>query len=117
MVASRTPLLAAPLLVDCSSPRYPTCSSIQRFSAFSMGCTTSRLRTALDPRTSAQSNFKVTSMQSQTEKQTVAQAPQPSGHVPPQQRPRRGWLVGIAALLLFAGLFASGVVHRIHTNA
>jgi RND family efflux transporter MFP subunit len=56
-------------------------------------------------------------MQSQTEKQTVAQAPQPSGHVPPQQRPRRGWLVGIAALLLFAGLFASGVVHRIHTNA
>jgi RND family efflux transporter MFP subunit len=56
-------------------------------------------------------------MQSQTEKQTVAQAPQPSGHVPPQQPPRRGWLVGIAALLLFAGLFASGVVHRIHTNA
>jgi RND family efflux transporter MFP subunit len=56
-------------------------------------------------------------MQSQTEKQTVAQAPQPSGHVPPQQPPRRGWLVGMAALLLFAGLFASGVVHRIHTNA
>jgi RND family efflux transporter MFP subunit len=56
-------------------------------------------------------------MQSQTEKQTVAQAPQPSGHVPPQQPPLRGWLVGIAALLLFAGLFASGVVHRIHTNA
>jgi RND family efflux transporter MFP subunit len=56
-------------------------------------------------------------MQSQTEKQTVAPAPQPSGHVPPQQPPRRGWLVGMAALLLFAGLFASGVVHRIHTNA
>jgi RND family efflux transporter MFP subunit len=59
----------------------------------------------------------VTSMESQTERQAVMQAVQPSDHVPPQQRPRRGWLVGIAALLLFAGLFVSGVVQRIHTNA
>ena len=56
-------------------------------------------------------------MQSQTEKQIVVdEAPQPSGSAPQQQRSRRGWLNGIAALLLFAALFVSGVVHRMHTN-
>jgi RND family efflux transporter MFP subunit len=60
----------------------------------------------------------VTSMQSQTEKQIVVdEAPQLSGSAPQQQRSRRGWLIGVAALLLFAALFVSGVVHRIHTNA
>src|SRR6478672_3427384 len=56
-------------------------------------------------------------MQSQTEKQIVVdEAPQPSGSAPQQQRSRRGWLNGIAALLLFAALFVSVVVHRMHTN-
>jgi RND family efflux transporter MFP subunit len=58
----------------------------------------------------------VISMESQTEKQAVMEAVQPSDHLPPRQRARRGWLIGIAALLLFAGLFVSGVVQRIHTN-
>ena len=56
-------------------------------------------------------------MQSQTEKQALVEAPQPSATVPPQQRPRRGWLIGVVALLLFAGLFGSGVVQRIRTSA
>jgi RND family efflux transporter MFP subunit len=34
-----------------------------------------------------------------------------------QDRPRRGWLVGIAVLLVFAGLFLSGILQRIHTTA
>jgi RND family efflux transporter MFP subunit len=51
----------------------------------------------------------VMSMQSQIETQAVGQ--------PTQQRPRRGWLIGIAALLLFGGIFVSGVVQRVHTSA
>src|SRR6202008_2514758 len=49
------------------------------------------------------------SMQSQTETQTVGQ--------PAQHRPRRGWLIGIVALLLFGGIFVSGVVQRVRTSA
>jgi len=56
-------------------------------------------------------------MQSQTEKQALVEAPQPSATVSPQRRPRRGWLIGVVALLLFAGLFGSGVVQRIRTSA
>src|SRR3981081_4643069 len=35
----------------------------------------------------------------------------------PQHRSRRGWLLGIAVFLLFGGLFLSGILQRIHTNA
>src|SRR6202008_129356 len=49
------------------------------------------------------------SMQSQTETQAVGQ--------PAQHRPRRGWLIGIVALLLFGGIFVSGVVQRVRTSA
>jgi RND family efflux transporter MFP subunit len=56
-------------------------------------------------------------MQSQTERQALVQTPQSSGPEPPQHRPRRGWLIGIVPLLLFAGLFVSGVVQRIRTSA
>jgi RND family efflux transporter MFP subunit len=35
----------------------------------------------------------------------------------PQRRSRRGWLIGIAVFPLFGGLFLSGILQRIHTNA
>jgi RND family efflux transporter MFP subunit len=34
-----------------------------------------------------------------------------------QRGSRRGWLVGIAVLILFVGLLVSGILERIHTNA
>jgi RND family efflux transporter MFP subunit len=37
--------------------------------------------------------------------------------VSPQLRPRRGWLIGVAVLVLFGGLFLSGILQRIRTNA
>ena len=56
-------------------------------------------------------------MQSQTEKQVLMHSPQHAGPIPLPNRPRRGWLIGIVALLLFAALFTSGVVQRIHSSA
>ena len=57
------------------------------------------------------------SMQSQTEKQDVLQAPQPSKTAPPQHRLRGGWLIGVAILVLFAGVFVSGVIQRMQSSA
>lgn len=57
------------------------------------------------------------SMQTPTEIQSLAPGPRASDPVPRQHRSRRGWLVGIVALLLFAGLFVSGVVQRIRSSA
>jgi len=34
-----------------------------------------------------------------------------------KRRSLRGWLAGIAVLLLFVGLLVSGILERIHTNA
>jgi RND family efflux transporter MFP subunit len=59
----------------------------------------------------------MTFMPSQTEKQDIVQAPHPSKTAPPQRGLRRGGLIGIAVLVLFAGVFASGVSQRIHTSA
>jgi len=59
----------------------------------------------------------VKSMQSQTEKQDVLQAPQPSKTAPPQHRLRGGWLIGVAILVLFAGVFVSGVIQRMQSSA
>src|SRR3984893_53379 len=53
--------------------------------------------------------------QSQTPGQVHIEGPQSTA--PSQHRPRRGWLVGIAVLLVFAGLFLSGILQRIHTTA
>jgi RND family efflux transporter MFP subunit len=55
-------------------------------------------------------------MRSQTEKQDVLQAPQPSKTAPPQRHLRGGWLIGIAVLVLFVGVFASGVIQRMHSS-
>src|SRR5580700_2467215 len=57
------------------------------------------------------------SMQTPTEIQSLAPGPRASDPVPRQHRSRRGWLVGIVALLLFAGLFVSGVVQRNRSSA
>ena len=54
-------------------------------------------------------------MQAQTEGQIPIEGLQSS--VFPQHRPRRGWLIGIAVLLLFGGLLVAGILQRIHTNA
>lgn len=56
-------------------------------------------------------------MQPQTARQVLVQAPQPSSPAPAQHGRRRAWLIGIVTLLVFAGLFASGVVQRIRTSA
>jgi RND family efflux transporter MFP subunit len=53
--------------------------------------------------------------QSQTQGQVFTEEQQSMTN--PQRRSRRGWLVGIAVLLIFGGLFLSGVLQRIHTNA
>lgn len=54
-------------------------------------------------------------MQSQTQTPTLVE--QSTSAMPAQHQPRRAWLVGILVLLLFAGLFVSGVIQRVHTNA
>jgi RND family efflux transporter MFP subunit len=56
-------------------------------------------------------------MQSQTQGQVHMQelhSPTTAGTGP---RSRRGWLAGIALLILFVGLLVSGILERIHTNA
>lgn len=56
-------------------------------------------------------------MQSQIEIQAPAQEMRSPATVGTKPRSRRGWLIAITALLLFAGLFVSGVFERIRSNA
>jgi RND family efflux transporter MFP subunit len=35
----------------------------------------------------------------------------------PEHRPRRGWLIGMAVLVVFGGLLVAGILQRIHTSA
>jgi len=57
-------------------------------------------------------------MQSQTEGKAFAQEAQsPSSPATTQRRSRRGWLIGGAIFLVFAGVLISGILERIHTNA
>jgi RND family efflux transporter MFP subunit len=63
-------------------------------------------------------NLKVTPMmQSQTEGQIPGQGPHSPANLGGKPRSRRGWLAGMAVLLLFVGLLVSGILERIHTNA
>ncbi len=55
--------------------------------------------------------------QSQTEGQIPGQGPHSPTTVGTKRRSLRGWLAGIAVLLLFVGLLVSGILERIHTNA
>jgi RND family efflux transporter MFP subunit len=55
------------------------------------------------------------SIQSQIHGQTFVPGQQSTAT--PQRRSRRGWLIGIAVLLVFVGLFLHGIFQRIHTNA
>jgi RND family efflux transporter MFP subunit len=59
----------------------------------------------------------VMSMQSQNETLPLVQSPQASDPVPAQHQSRRAWLIGMVALLVFVGVFVSGVVQRTHTSA
>src|SRR5882672_5175550 len=56
-----------------------------------------------------------------TQSQTEGQIPGHGPHSPTtggtKRRSLRGWLAGIAVLLLFVGLLVSGILERIHTNA
>jgi RND family efflux transporter MFP subunit len=56
-------------------------------------------------------------MQSQTAGQISVQGAQLAGSPPTQGRPRRGWLVGGAIFLMFAGVLIFGILERVHTNA
>src|SRR5882724_3885304 len=55
--------------------------------------------------------------QSQTEGQIPGQGPHSPTTGGTKRRSLRGWLAGIAVLLLFVGLLVSGILERIHTNA
>jgi RND family efflux transporter MFP subunit len=56
-------------------------------------------------------------MQSQTAGKTSVQEAQSPSSTATQRRSRRGWLVGGAIFLVFAGVLISGILDRIHTNA
>jgi RND family efflux transporter MFP subunit len=56
-------------------------------------------------------------MQAQTAGPISVQGTQSAGSPPTQGRPRRGWLVGGAIFLLFAGVLIFGILERVHTNA
>src|SRR5712664_106937 len=56
-------------------------------------------------------------MQSETEGQGHVQEAQSPTSPATQRRSRRGWLIGGAIFLVFAGLLVSGILERIHTNA
>jgi RND family efflux transporter MFP subunit len=55
-------------------------------------------------------------MQSQTVGQISIQGAQPPGSAATQRRSRRGWLIGSAIFLIFAGVLTFGILERIHTN-
>jgi RND family efflux transporter MFP subunit len=56
-------------------------------------------------------------MQSQTAGQISVQGAQSAGGPATHGRPRRGWLVGGAIFLMFAGVLIFGILERVHTNA
>jgi RND family efflux transporter MFP subunit len=56
-------------------------------------------------------------MQSQSEGQIPGQGSHSPTTLGTKPRSLRGWLAGIAVLLLFVGLLVSGILERIHTNA
>jgi RND family efflux transporter MFP subunit len=56
-------------------------------------------------------------MQSKTEGKVSMQEAQSPSSPTTQRRSRRGWLIGGAIFLVFAGVLISGILERIHTNA
>jgi RND family efflux transporter MFP subunit len=56
-------------------------------------------------------------MQPHTEKQISGQEPQSPGTVAAKLRSRRGWFIGGAIFLIFAGVLIYGIVDRVHTSA
>ncbi|HWY08473.1 MAG TPA: efflux RND transporter periplasmic adaptor subunit [Candidatus Acidoferrales bacterium] len=56
-------------------------------------------------------------MQSQAAGKASVQEAQSPGSPATQRRSRRGWLIGGAIFLVFAGVLVSGILERIHTNA
>src|SRR6202171_3041671 len=56
-------------------------------------------------------------MQSETEGRVHVQEPQSPGNVATQHTPRRGWIIVLIVFLVFAGIWVSGILERIHTSA
>jgi RND family efflux transporter MFP subunit len=56
-------------------------------------------------------------MQSQTKGKSSVQETHSVSSPVTQRRSRRGWLIGGAIFLVFAGVLVSGILERIHTNA
>jgi RND family efflux transporter MFP subunit len=56
-------------------------------------------------------------MQSQTAGQISVQEAQSPANAAPQRRSRRGWLIGGAVFLIFAGVLIFGILERMHTSA
>ena len=57
-------------------------------------------------------------MQSQTARHISMEGAQsPASGAPTQRRSRRGWIIGGAIFLIFAGVLIFGILERVHTNA
>ena len=56
-------------------------------------------------------------MELQTQSKPFPHQPNSSGEVRAEHRSKRGWLVGAAILLVFAGIFVFGVLARLHKGA
>src|SRR6266478_9048721 len=109
---------AAPLLADCYSPRWPRCFSFRRSTAFCMGCVIAPRRTVFSLKHRiAKRNFEVMPMQSQTAGQISVQGAHAPGNAAPQRRSLRGWLIGGAVFLIFAGVLIYGILDRMHASA
>jgi RND family efflux transporter MFP subunit len=56
-------------------------------------------------------------MESQTTGQISVQEASSQGSLATQKRPRRGWIVGVVVLVVFAGVLISGILERVHSSA
>src|SRR5260370_32978269 len=82
-----------------------------------MDCAIGRRRPVLNHRDCEKGSSRVMTMQSQTAGQISMQGAQSPGSAATKRRSRRGWLIGGAIFLVFAGALISGILERIHTNA
>src|SRR5689334_7232718 len=111
-------LLAVPLLVDCSSPRCPRCSSSRGSSALSTVCAGKLLMLAVSGRKVVRRRTGMAKpMQSQTESNPLPHETPQLSVVGAPRRSNRGWLIAGAVLLIFAGIVVFGILARLRKGA
>ena len=82
-----------------------------------MACATGPLRLVINPEELLSKELKVIPMQLQAQEQVPKQELHSPATAGRERRSPHGWLAGIALILVFAGLLASGILQRIHTDA